>query len=330
VSDVAPRTVLLTGATGFLGPYVTAALSAAGWRVRLALRSASPQPSGADVAIVGAITGATDWRAALTGVDAVVHLAGLAHRGVAAQEAERELYFETNTAATLHLAEAAAAAGVRHFVFASSIAVNGAIAEEGRPFRETDAPSPQTVYGSTKAAAEAGLATIAERSGMSVDAIRPPMIYGRHAKGSFRSLSRAIGLHLPLPLGAVRNRRAFVAAENVASFVVYRLAQPATGFAAYIVADDEQVSTADFSRRMARAMQTRALLLPVPLPALTWGLRTLGAGGLIDSVLGSLVVDTAKARGTGWHLDISLDEGLRRALITRMHHDETNTSRKSR
>jgi UDP-glucose 4-epimerase len=314
VTDVAPRMVLLTGATGFLGPYVTAALAAAGWRVRLAVRRALPQPSDVDVAMVGAITGATDWQAALTGIDAVVHLAGLAHRGVAAQEAERDLYFETNTRATLHLAEAAAAAGVRHFVFASSIAINGAVAEESRPFRESDPPAPQTVYGSTKAAAEAGLAAIAGRCGMTVDAIRPPMIYGRHARGSFHSLSLAIGLHLPLPLGAVRNRRAFVAAENVASFIAFRLAQPTPGFAAFIVADDEQVSTADFCRRMGRAMHTRVLLLPVPLPALSWGLRAAGAGGLVDSVLGSLVVDTAKARSTGWRPDFSLDDGLRRAL----------------
>jgi UDP-glucose 4-epimerase len=314
MTDPSIRKILLTGATGFLGPYVSAALRAQGWSVRAALQRPSSAPLDCEAVIVGSIGGTTEWRAALLGIEAVVHLAGRAHWPPAVQQAERELYFETNTAATLHLAQVAAAAGVRHFVFASSVAVNGATTDGRGPFRESDPPSPQTVYGATKAAAEAGLAEIATQTGMAVTAIRPPMIYGRHAKGSFRTLSRAIGWHIPLPFGLVQNQRAFVAAENVASFITFRLAQPVSGFNAYIVADDEQVSTAEFCRRIARALGTKALLLPVPRGALALGLRAVGATNLIESTLGSLVVDTAKVRSTGWRPAVTLNEGLRRAM----------------
>ncbi len=309
--------ILLTGATGFLGPYALAALATEGWQVRTALQHPSRTSTDHQAVVVGSIGGTTDWRQALEGIDAVVHLAGRAHRSPRIQQTEHALYFEVNTAGTLHLARAAAASGIRHFVFVSSIAVNGMTTDGRGAFREDDAPSPQTVYGKTKAAAEAGLAEIANRTGMSVTTIRPPMIYGRHAKGSFRALTRAIATHIPLPFGAIKNRRAFVAAENVASFITFRLSHSVSGFEAYIVADEEQVSTAEFSRRIAAALQKRPVMLPIPRAALALGLRAIGASNLIDSILGSLVVDMAKTHGTGWRPAVTLDEGLQRAVRPR-------------
>jgi UDP-glucose 4-epimerase len=310
-----PHTVLLTGITGFLGPYVAAALKAGGWSVRAALRRpVRDLPAYDESVLVGELSGATDWTDALVGIDAVVHLAGRAHRPPAVQLAEKDLYFETNTTGTIHLAQAAADAGVRNFIFASSIAVNGVSTDGRGPFRESDAPAPQSIYGRTKAAAEDGLRNVAAKTGMAVAAIRPPMIYGANAKGSFRILSRAIAAHVPLPFGMVRNRRAFIAAENVASFVAFCLENPGHGMETYIISDEEQISTADFSRRIGRALGRNAMLLPVPEKALGLMLRFAGAAHLIESVLHSLVVDTGKVGCSGWRAAVSLDQGLLLAL----------------
>ena len=305
------RNVLLTGATGFLGPYVAEALRGEGWQVRAALRRAMPVYEGGSVA-VGSIGPRTDWSAALQGIDAVVHLAGLAHRPPAAQRAAREEYAAVNVDGTLNLARQAKAAGVRDFVFMSSIAVNGSSTDGRSPFREDDAPDPKTLYGETKAAAEAGLRAIASPD-MAVTAVRPPMIYGRHAKGSFRTLSNLIARGVPLPFGAVRNRRAFIGAKNLAQFVVFALKRDRQPFDAFIVADDEQLSTADFARALATAQGRDAWLVPVPVTFVSSVLRLIGKADLIDSAFSSLELDTAKAKAAGWAPQVPMKIGLTRA-----------------
>jgi UDP-glucose 4-epimerase len=305
-------TVLLTGATGFLGPYAASALTQAGWRVRAALRSEAGFQG--DAVVTGPLGATTDWTRALEGIDAVVHLAGRAHRPQSVQRAERDAYFEINTAGTLQLARQAAAAGVKHVVFVSSIAVNGATTEGRPPFRESDTPAPVSVYGETKAAAEQGLRAIAAQTGLAVTAVRLPMIYGRNAKGSFHTLARAIAAGLPLPLASIDNRRAFIAAENAADFLAFVLAREASGFSVFVAADQEQVSTADFSRRVALAMGRRALLLPLPPALLKSALRLAQKPDLIESIVGSLELDTGRALAAGWRPPLSLDEGLARAL----------------
>lgn len=306
--------ILLTGASGFLGPYVATALATAGHHVRVATRRHEGIALSGDVARVGEFNATTDWRAALSGIGAVVHLAGLAHRNATYQSEACALYHETNVAATLTLARAAAEAGVHHIIFASSIAVNGSSTTGNSIFREDDIPAPKTVYGMTKSLAEIGLSEISAQTGMAVTAIRPPMIYGNGAKGSFGMLSRAIHHRLPLPFASVRNIRAFVAAENVADFVSFILSRAASGFSAVIVADDEQVSTAEFSRRIGLAMSRPAVLLPVPEQLLLTGMRALGTTGLIESVIGSLRVDAGKARNMGWKPALTMNDALQRAV----------------
>jgi UDP-glucose 4-epimerase len=219
-----------------------------------------------------------------------------------------------NADGTLRLAQAAAALGARHFVFLSSIAVNGSTTDGRAAFRETDAPAPRSIYGETKAAAEQGLSALAAQSAMGVTVIRPPMIYGREAKGSFRTLVRAVSAGVPLPFSAVRNRRAFVAAENVANFVAFRLAEDAIGCEVFIVADAEQISTAEYIRRVAGALGRRALLFPAPTPLLKAALHAARMSDLIDSTLGSLDLDTSKARAAGWRPIVTLEQGLARAV----------------
>lgn len=307
-------TVLVTGATGFLGPYVLAALVGAGFATRAAVRTASNRDLGESVTI-GDLGGAADWRGALRGVDTVVHLAGRAHRAQAVQEAERTRYFDINTAATLQLARSAAEGGVKRFLFMSTIFVNGAYTDGRGPFRADDPPAPNTVYAESKAEAEAGLAAIARETGLAVTVVRPPLIYGRNARGNFATLGRAVRAGIPLPLGAVRNRRAFVAAENVASFVTHSLRRAQdNAIDTFIVADDEQVSTAEFIRRMGQAMARPARLVPIAPALVRASMRIVGLGNMTDSLLASLEVDTSKTTAADWRPPISMDQGLALAL----------------
>lgn len=306
------NTVLVTGATGFLGAFVVDALRRANGSVRVAVRAASSASAPAE-AVVGSISGETDWRQALQGASAVVHLAALAHRDRSVQHAMSKEFFEVNTRATLRLAQAASEIGLRDFIFLSSIGVNGSTTDRRAPFRESDDFRPDSVYAESKAAAEAGLRDLRAEQ-MAITIIRPPMIYGRGARANFALLAKAVRSGIPLPFGSVRNRRAFVAAENVADFIRFRLATPNRGLETFNVADDEQVSTPEFIRRIGSSLGRKPVLLPVPPAMLRAALRALGRGGLAESTMSSLEIDTSRAAAAGWTPPLSLDEGLARAL----------------
>jgi UDP-glucose 4-epimerase len=268
--------------------------------------------------MIGSIGANTDWDEALKGVDAVVHLAARVHqrndRG-----AER-LYQEVNAEGTLHLARRAAAAGARHFIFASTVLVYGR-SNDGRPaFKEDDALTPLGFYGSSKAEAEAGLKSLAQQHQMGITVVRPPLVYGLGAKGNFASLVKAVKIGLPLPLAAIRNQRAFVSVQNLSSFIAFCLERSMSGFEVFLVADNEQVSTPEFIRRLAKAAGTRAKLFPMPSPLLSGLLGLAGLSSARESLIGSLQLDITKAHATGWQPPLSLDEGLQLAL----HGTDTN------
>jgi len=303
-----PGTVLLTGGSGFIGRHVTPALAAAGWKVRRALR----RPQGRDDIPIDTIGPHTDWRQALAGVDAVVHLAARVHHPH--EEHAIELYRDVNVDGTLQLARSAAAAGVRRFIFVSTILVNGRSTDGRGPFDEGDILTPRGVYGHSKAAAETGLKAVSESGPLRVTVIRPPLVYGAGAKGNFRLLALAARHGIPLPFASIRNRRAFLSVENLASFMVDRLERADAPFEVFVVADKEQVSTPEFFRRLAKAAGRKPWLLPLPLPILGPLLRVSGRVEAHDSVIGSLELDTSRAASTGWRPPLSLDEGLRRAM----------------
>ncbi len=307
------RSILVTGATGFIGRHVVAGLGQC--KLTAAVRSdVAVLPPGVQPRVVGPIDSRTDWREALDGIDTVVHLAALAHRSGRFQAENAGLYFEINTNGTLRLAEAAAESGVRDFVFASSIAVNGNGTDGRAPFRESAAPAPAGPYGESKAAAEHGLAEIAGRTGMAVTAFRPPLVHGRGAPGNMARLEAAIRRGVPLPLAAIRNRRAFLGVDNLVDFVNWRLAQRNNGFEAFIVADDEQPSTPEFVVALADAMGARTRLIALPVPLLRALLAATGKSGMAESLVASLAVDTAKVQAAGWRPPFSLRDGLARAF----------------
>ena len=298
--------VLVTGASGFIGRHLTPMLEDAGWIVRRVVRSTPTRPG--DV-LIDSIGSTTDWRRALAGVDAVVHLAARVH--YAEPMASADLYEEINVAGTLNLARSAVDAGVSQFVFSSTVLVNGRSSDGHHPFSENDEPRPRNNYAHSKAAAEAGLAELARNDGMRITVIRPPMVYGAGAKGNFRLLMKAVERGIPLPFASVRNRRAFVSVQNLASFIVARLFRSERNFDVFLVADREQVSTPEFIRRLGNAAGTRAHLFRMPTPLLGTLFKFSGRPDVRESILGSLELDLSKAMATGWSPPISLDEGLR-------------------
>jgi UDP-glucose 4-epimerase len=302
--------VLVTGASGFVGQHLAPILEAEGWTVRRTLRTPAVTPNDVCVESIGA---ATDWKEVLVGVDAVVHLAARVHHQK--DEHAIELYRDVNIEGTLHLARCAANAGVRQFIFVSTVLVHGRTNDGRAPFSEDNILTPSGVYGMSKAAAESGLKSIAQDTSMSVTVIRPPLVYGAGAKGNFKLLTQAVKHGIPLPFGSIRNRRAFLAVENLCSFVVQRLAHAEPGFDVFLVADDEQVSTPEFIRRLAAAVGIAPRILPAPISVLSTLLKISGRPEARDSIIGSLELNVAKTADTGWRPQVTLDEGLRLATV---------------
>jgi UDP-glucose 4-epimerase len=268
-----------------------------------------------DEVVVGSIGPKTDWQAALAGVTAVVHLAARVHHK--REEHAVQLYRNTNIEGTLNLARSAALAGVRQFIFLSTVLVHGRSNDGRAPFSEDDVLTPRGLYGMSKAAAEAGLRTIARDTDMKISVIRPPLIYGAGAKGNFELLTRAVNLGLPLPFAAIRNHRAFLGVQNLSSFILRRLTfpDPASTFEIFLLADREQVSTPEFIECLARASGRRPRLFRMSPELLSWLLSIIGRQDTLDSVIGSLELDVSKAITTGWVPQVSLKDGLLLALV---------------
>lgn len=308
-------TVLVTGANGFVGSALCAALGRTPVRLRVAVRYSVAALPGVEVATIDAIGPQTLWVDALQGCSTVVHLAARAH--VMREEAVDPLaaYRSVNTDGTLHLAQQAAAAGVRRFVFLSSIKVNGEATTQGQPFRSSDTPHPQDPYGTSKWEAEKGLRQIAQDSGMEVVVIRPPLVYGPGVKANFAALMRAIAHKRPLPLGAIHNLRSLVGLDNLVDLVLACTTHPAAAQQTFLVSDGEDLSTTELVQRMARAMGQPSRLLPVPAWLLQAGACLVGQGAAAQRLCGHLQVDIQRTRNIlGWTPPVTLDEGLRRTV----------------
>lgn len=307
---------LVTGANGYVGRELCARAVAQGRQVRACVRSTTDVPDhDMSTVAVGDIHEATDWSAALNGCPAVIHLAARVHvMNELASDPLRE-FRRTNVEGTMHLARQAASAGVRRFVFVSSVKVNGESTTSGHPFTAADAPAAQDAYGISKWEAEQGLRQIAADTGMEVVIVRPPLVYGPGVKANFASLMHAVQRGIPLPLGLVTsNRRSLVALDNLVDLLMTCIQHPAAANQTFLVSDGEDLSTAALIRRMGQAMGKPARLLPVPPALLQLGAAAVGKRSVAQRLLGNLQVDIAHTRTTlGWTPPVSVDEGLRRA-----------------
>ena len=308
--------VLVSGSNGFVGRALCTQAVACGLAVRGVTRTSCNLPKGVGGVVVSSIDGNTDWREVLTGCEVVVHLAARVH---VMQETTADPLTEfrrVNVQGTLNLARQSAAAGVRRFVFVSSVKVNGEATQLGSPFKADDVPAPLDAYGVSKMEAEQGLRELAAQTGMEVVIIRPPLVYGPGVKANFAAMMRWLQRGVPLPLGAIHNQRSLVALDNLVDLIVLCLKHPAAANQIFLVSDGEDVSTTELLRRMGQAMGRPARLLPVPQSWLRYTAAMVGKPDVAQRLCGSLQVDISKTRQLlGWVPPLSLDEGLKRAAM---------------
>jgi len=308
--------VLVTGANGFVGKAVFLRLNLmSGVTARGSVRRAALfADDGVPLVTVGEHSVQTDWSRALAGVQAVVHTAARVH---VMQEATADPLAEfrrVNVQGTLNLARNAAAAGVRRFVFISSIKVNGEATQFGRPFTADDAPAPLDAYGVSKMEAEQGLRELTAQTGMEVVMIRPPLVYGPGVKANFAALMLWLKRGVPLPLGSIQNKRSLVALDNLVDLIVTCLTHPAAANQTFLVSDGEDVSTTELLYRMGQALGRPARLVPIPASWLELAAAMVDKTSVVQRLCGSLQVDIEKTRRLlGWCPQLSLGEGLKRA-----------------
>jgi nucleoside-diphosphate-sugar epimerase len=309
--------LLVTGASGFVGRRVVADAIAAGFEVTAAVREVSRAhdvvASAARVVAVGDLGPDTGWRAALDGVDAVIHCAGRAHVVDGDTDAGEAAFMRVNHAATLSLArEARTTKQVRRFVFVSSLKVLGESSPRGRPWNGSEPLDPHDAYARSKAAAERDLAALHVAGDLEVATLRPPLTYGPHVEANFLRLWTAVARGRPLPLGAVRNQRSLVHVGNLASALLACATHPGAAGGRFVVDDGEAVSTAQLVREIAAALRRPARLLPVPPVAMRAAGALLGRGDAVRRLVEDLAVDSSRFRAaTGWTPPCTRSEGLR-------------------
>jgi len=307
--------VLLSGASGFVGRALLARLSAdPSCEVVAAVRQPLPDvASPARQVIIRSLDKDSDWQGPLMGINAVIHCAARVH--VMNDNAADPLteFRKVNVEGSLNLARQAAAAGVKRFIFISSIKVNGEGTEPGKPYTVEDTPAPVNPYGISKMEAEQGLKTLAAETGMEVVIIRPVLVYGPGVKANFRSMMSWLNKGIPLPLGAISNKRSLVALDNLVDLIVTCIDHPAAANQIFLVSDGEDLSTTELLQRMAAALGRPARLLPIPARLFEFSAFLLGQRAIAQRLCGSLQVDIQKTCDLlEWTPPLTVDAALRK------------------
>ncbi|MEW8626800.1 MAG: SDR family oxidoreductase [Candidatus Thiodiazotropha sp.] len=305
------KSILVTGANGFVGSHLCPYLVDQGYSVRAAVRRKQTDWDVCEQSLVGDISASSDWRQALQGVDSVIHLAGRAHVMRESSDDPLALFRQVNVEASLRLAEQAAAAGVRRFIYLSSIKVNGE-SSSLKPLAADDPARPEDAYGQSKWEAEQALVSCLAASDTELVIVRPVLVYGAGVKGNLQRLVRWIRKGVPLPLAAVENRRSLVGIDNLLDFLQLCIEHPAAAGEAFLVADGEDLSTPQLIRCLAEAMGVTAKLFPLPIAMLRLLGRLSGRSAAIDRLCGDLQVDLEKNRRLlAWTPKRSVEAGLR-------------------
>ncbi len=330
--------IIVTGATGFVGKEIVSVLLNAGHQVKALVRKKSSllpvevkQVLVEDLSIFSTINSSPptldimiergggggflhDFKKELNSVDVLVHTAARAHVMNDNTSDPIKEFRKINRDATLGLARFAVESGIKRFVFISSIGVHGN--NNVKPFTEESEPAPHDLYAISKLEAEIGLLALAEKTGMEVTIIRPPLVYGANAPGNFGSLVRWMNKSIPLPFGAVHNQRSLVALDNLVDFIALcadRETSPKAANQIFLISDGEDVSTTQLLRKVARALNKKSWLIPVPVSFMRLAAKLVGKGDVANRLFGSLQVDSSKARTLlGWKPVITMDEQLKK------------------
>jgi nucleoside-diphosphate-sugar epimerase len=318
-------TVLVTGATGFVGRSLCTRLHGLDIDVRMAVRGPESvmlaEPPTRTAMVVGDIGPKTEWMEALNGVDVVVHLAARVHVMRETTVDPLAEFRNVNVAGTERLARQAASCGVRRLVFLSSIKVNGEVTRN-KPYTEDDEPHPEDAYGISKREAEQVLWRVADETGLEVVIIRPPLVYGPGVKGNFLTMLKIVRRGIPLPLGGVTNRRSLIYVENLADAIVLAATHPLAAGNTFLVSDGEDVSTSELLRSLARLLDAPSRLVAVPPSLLRLAGRLAGKSKAVERLLGSLCVDNGKIRRIlGWQPPFTVAEGLAKTASWFKGHD---------
>lgn len=264
---------------------------------------------------MASISGNSCWANLVHEVDTVIHCAARAHVMNDHSIDPLKAFQEINVGGTLNLARQAALQGVRRFIFISSIKVNGESTAFERPYHADNVPAPEDPYGLSKLEAEQGLQQLSAATGLEVVIIRPPLVYGRGVKGNFASLIKLIEMGVPLPLGAIHNKRSLVGIDNLVDLIIRCIDHPAAANQVFLAGDGEDLSTTQLLRGVAKAMGRPSRLIPAPVSLLQLGASLLGKKALAQRLLGTLQVDITKTRELlDWTPPVSVDEGLKRCF----------------
>lgn len=301
--------VLVTGGTGFVaGRLLPLLVKRPETNVFTSVRK-SVEISQVGIYEVLTLDGDTDWSEPLADKDIVIHAAGLAHE----PNRDESEFYQVNVLGAVNLARQAAKSGVKRFIFLSSIGVNGGM--NTAPFKESDTPNPTEPYARSKWKAEQALREVQQETQMDIVILRPPLIYGPKAPGNFGSLVRWVEKGVPLPLGAVHNQRSLVSIDNLVDLINVCIDHPAAANQTFLVSDDQVVSTTELLRLVAMSMGKSPRLIPVPASVLLWAASLVGKKAKGDKLLGSLRVDSSKARNVlGWEPPFTTKEGLCRCF----------------
>lgn len=306
--------LLITGATGFVGSRLVEVVLNRQYKVSAVKRSGQSQVVDSDPRLqwcTGNLSPEFDWSKHLKGIDCVIHCAARVHQMQDEVQDIQAVYDETNFHGTLNLAKQAVEAGVKRFVFLSSIKVNGEQTETDKPFTAEVSTPPADPYGLSKYKAEQALNELAQQTGLEVVVIRPPLVYGPGVKANFQTMMKWVSRSIPLPLGAIHNQRSLVYLDNLVDLIMVCIQHSNAANHTFLVSDDYEVSTTQLLKQIKRSSKSHSVLLPIPMSWFNLVANLVGKPQIAQRLCGSLQVDISETKKQlNWQPPVSWEQGI--------------------
>lgn len=306
------QTILVTGANGFVGKALCDYLARHDFQVKALTRTPNDFGSNIQNIVCDDLDAESSLLEAIKGFDVVVHLAARVHVMQESSDDALAAYRAVNVDLTLNLAKQAASVGIKRFIYLSSIKVNGEKTAVGACFSADDTPAPEDPYGVSKMEAEQALFELSRLTGMEIVVIRPPLIYGPGVGANFMAMMRWLARKIPLPLGAIDNRRSMVALDNLLNLILACTSHPKAAGQVFLVSDGQDISVSQLLKKLAHAMKVPAILLPVPTTMIKFAAAIIGRTSVAQRLCDNLQVDITKTKELlSWSPPLSLDDGLK-------------------